>query len=261
MLRFASFLSPSLESFYRATAEYVGRRLGTETELVVGTSLDQITWGEVDVSFVCGYPYVVLAAGERPPQAIAAPVLTEPRYGGRPVYYSDVIVRRDDPMGRFADLRGCHWCFNEPTSHSGCLTVLHHLVQLGETKSFFGCFEEAGFHLESMRLVADGAYEASAIDSHVLAVARREDPDLVARLKVIDTIGPSSIQPVVVGAHVPDDTREMVRGALAVMHSDQQYAAVLGEALVARYAPVSDAAYDDIRRMLATVQSAGLLEA
>lgn len=261
MLRFATYLSPNLEQMYRATAAFVGEKLGTDVEFVVGTSPHQITWGEVDVAFVCGYPYVVLADGEEPPHALAAPVLTGSRYQDRPVYYSDVIVGQDDPVESFSQLRGCNWCYNEPSSHSGYLTVLHHLVRMGESTSFFGCFEEAGFHLESIRLVAEGTYEASAIDSHVLAVAARDTPELVARLKVIDSIGPSSIQPVVAAAHVPEDTSEMVRGALAVMHTDDRYGPVLARSLVTRYAPVSDVTYDDIRRMRTTVASAGLLEA
>lgn len=261
LLRFATFLSPNLEKLYRSTAAYVGERLGCRTELVVGTSFEQITTGEVDLAFVCGYPYVKLAAGPRPPHALAAPVPKGDRYRGRPVYFSDVVVRRDDPVSSFAELRGCHWCFNERSSHSGYLTVLNHLVRLGESPAFFGRFDPVGFHLEAMRLVAEGAYEASAIDSHVLAVARRDDAGLVDRLKVVEAIGPSSIQPLVAGDHVPEALRLDVQGVVAGMHADPGAAAALDEALVERYEPVTEGFGDDIRSMIEGVERSGFLGA
>lgn len=261
LLRFATFLSPNLEPLYRSTAAYVGERLGCETALVVGTSFEQITTGQVDAAFICGYPYVELARGPRPLHALAAPVVQGARYEDRPIYFSDVVVRRDDPISRFVDLRGCQWCFNERSSHSGYLTVLNHLVRIGETPAFFGRFEPVGFHLEAMRLVADGAYEASAIDSHVLAVAERDAPDLAAQLKVVEAIGPSSIQPLVAGDHVPEAIRVEIRQAVTAMHSDPSAAAALAEAQVDRYVPVTDSSYDDIRAMARAVERAGFLSA
>jgi phosphonate transport system substrate-binding protein len=257
-LRFATFLAPSLEPLYRATVAHVGDQLGCETELVVGTSYDQFAACDIDAGFICGLPYVRLAGRVH---ALAAPVCSEPRYEDRPVYFSDVVVRSDHPARRFTDLRGATWCYNEPASHSGYMTVLHHLVRMGETPAFFDRFEASGFHVTSMRLVAEGAYDASAIDSHVLAIARRRDPGLVRELKVIDAIGPSTIQPVVCAGNVPPDVREAVADALTRMHHDDRGRRALADALVARYAPVSDADYDDIRAMAAAVEAAGFVAA
>ena len=249
-LVFASFLSPNLEPLYRATVAHVGKRLGCETELVTGRSYEQFAARELDGGFICGLPYVRLVDVV---VALAAPVVAEARYGGRPVYFSDVVVRSDHPARSFTDLRGAAWCYNEPNSHSGYMTVLHHLVRMGETPAFFDRFDPVGFHLTSMKLVAEGAYEASAIDSHVLAVARRSSPDVVRDLKVIDTIGPSSIQPFVAARHVPQDVREAIAEAVTTMHLQEPDA--LERGLVDRYVAVSDHDYDDIRAMCAAVSS------
>jgi ABC-type phosphate/phosphonate transport system substrate-binding protein len=97
-LRFASFLAPNLLPVYRVLAERIGGRLGRPVEVVVGTSFDQFERGEADLGVICGLPYVWLAAQQPPPvEPLAAPVLAGKRYGGRPVYYSDVIVHRDTP--------------------------------------------------------------------------------------------------------------------------------------------------------------------
>src|SRR5207249_922479 len=105
------FLSPSLESFYRASVDHVGATLGIETEFVVGENYEQFAAGDIDAGFICGLPYVRLAGVVHP---LAAPVVDEPRYEGRPIYFSDVVVREDHAARCFADLRGASWCYNEP---------------------------------------------------------------------------------------------------------------------------------------------------
>src|SRR5207237_9162872 len=97
-------------------------------------------------------------------EPLAAPQLEGQRFAGRPVYYSDVVVHRDSPYYCFSDLRGCSWAYNEPLSHSGYGVTLYLLVQLGETRCFFGRVIVAGWHERSLRLVASGEVDASAID-------------------------------------------------------------------------------------------------
>ena len=129
------------------------------------------------------------------------------RYGDKPIYYSDVIVHRDSPFSSFLDLRGRSWAYNEPHSHSGYGITRYHLVEIGETHGFFGEVIEAGFHEESIRMVAAGEVDASAIDSQVLAVAMRDDPSLARSLRIVDALGPSTIQPVAVSKRVPLELR------------------------------------------------------
>ena len=173
-LRFATFLAPNMLPLYRFLAERIARRLGRPVELVVGVSFDPFERGEVDLGVICGLPYVWLAARQpRPVEPLAAPVLVGDRYAGRPVYYSDVIVRRDSPITCLEELRGCSWAYNEPASHSGHTATLYALVRMGARPGFFARVVEAGFHQQAIRLVHGGAVDAAAIDSQVLAVELR----------------------------------------------------------------------------------------
>jgi phosphonate transport system substrate-binding protein len=258
-LRFATFLAPNMFPVYRGIADHVGRALGRDTELVVGEDFGAFAAGAADVGFLCGLPYVRLADGPAAPvEPLAAPVLVGARYGGRPVYFSDVVVRRDAPYRSFADLRGSAWAYNDPDSQSGYNVTRHRLLAVDRPAAFFGRVVRAGSHQRSLRLVAGREVDAAAIDSQVLAVELRDHPDLAGALRVIDALGPSTIQPVVAARRLPADLRAAVRAALLAMGEDPAARALLGRGFVERFAPVGDADYDDIRGMLAAVEAAGL---
>jgi phosphate/phosphite/phosphonate ABC transporter binding protein len=257
-LRFATFLAPNMLPVYRFLAARIGDRLGRPVELVVGSSFGQFEQGEADLGVICGLPYVWLAARRPTPvEPLAAPVLAGDRYGGRPIYYSDVIVRDDSPITCLEELRGCTWAYNEPASHSGHTVTLYSLVGMGARPGFFSRVVEAGFHQRAMRLVHTGAVDAAAIDSQVMAVELRDHPQLADRLRVVGTFGPSTIQPVVAASRLPDQLKDEVRQLLVELGDDPTARPLLAHGFVDRFRLVDDAAYDDIRAMLATIHAAG----
>lgn len=257
-LRFATYLSPNLLPLYRAVAAHVGKRLRVDTEVVAGGPYERLQADGHDVAFLCGLPYVLLVdRGEADLVSLVAPVVHGERYGGRPIYYSDVVVRRDSEVRAFADLRGRVWAYNETWSHSGYNVARYHLLRLGETGGFFGRVRRAGLHLRALALVRRGEADAAAIDSHVLDVERRHDPSLDEDLRVIEALGPSTIQPVVASGRLPASLREELRDALVGMGEDPEAARALDRALVERFVPVTDADYDGIREMARAAKAAG----
>jgi phosphonate transport system substrate-binding protein len=258
-LRFVSFLAPNLLPVYGFIARHVGARLGCLTELRASGCYDDLA-DPPEVAFLCGLPYVEHTRHATPNvEPIAAPVLEGLRYGGRPVYFSDVIVRRDGPFRSFADLRGQSWSFNEPHSQSGYGIARHHLLRLGQTNGYFGPVIEAGFHERSIRLVCSGEVAASAVDSQVLAVALRDHPALAEGLRVIDSLGPSPIQPVVVACHLPAALKEDIRAVLVEMACDPEAQQWLARGFIERFVVADDATYDPIRAMLCEAEAAGFL--
>jgi phosphonate transport system substrate-binding protein len=260
-LRFGTYLAPSVRPVYEAITVEVGRRLGVETELVVETSYESCRQDLNDVCFVCSLPYVTFEReGLDLAEPVAAPVLIGDRYGGEPIYFSDVIVGRASPARRFEDLRGRSWAYNEPLSHSGYGVTRFRLVELGETDGFFGEVIQAGFHSESIALVARGDVDAAAIDSQVLSIAFRDDPSLADRIRVIDALGPSTIQPIAVSKRVPPDLRDAIRAVLVSLGDDPAMRERLADGLVERLVPVTAADYDDIRAMLDACEAAGFMQ-
>jgi phosphonate transport system substrate-binding protein len=118
---------------------------------------------------------------------------------------------------------------------------------------------EARYHERSIGLVCSGVVDASAIDSQVLAIALRDYPDVAAQVRVIDTFGPSTIQPLVVARRLPERLRANVLSVLVEMGGDPAARAALAHGFIERFVPVCDSSYDDIRQMLGTAEAAGVL--
>jgi phosphonate transport system substrate-binding protein len=258
--RVVTFLAPDMFPVYEGTIAYVSRKLRYPMELVAGTHYGEIQ--DADFCFVCGLPYVL----RTPPRmqtslltALVAPVLRGDRYRGRPIYFSDVIVHRNSPFHAFAELRGCSWAYNEPESQSGYGITRYWLALRGETNGYFGQVVKAGFHQRAIRMVAEGQVQASAIDSLVLAIELRDHPELVPQLRVIESLGPSTIQPFAATSRVPPSLRQDIQAVLTEMHQDRDAKALLERGFIDRFVAVQDQDYDDIRQMLGMCESAGFL--
>jgi phosphonate transport system substrate-binding protein len=254
-LRLITYLSPNLFWFHSFISRYLAERLRCPMKLVVGSDYSQLPLC-ADIAFVCSLPYVEhTRLGAPRIEPLVAPVLKGERYGGKPIYFSDVIVRRESPIESFADLRGRSWAYNEPQSQSGYGITRFHLATRGETNGYFGRVVEAGWHERAIHMVCSGEVDASAIDSHVLDVALRQNPSLADRLRIIDTLGPSTIQPIVVARSLPEPLKSELRDVFLGMADDPRARPQFERALVERFEQVTDATYDDVRHMLAVTET------
>jgi phosphate/phosphite/phosphonate ABC transporter binding protein len=257
MLTLANYLADNARPLYERIAAYLDGRLGEPAKLLIGPSwaerLALLDAGEVQVGFICGLPYTHRLDRV---ELLCAPEMAHPRYQGRPDYFTDVIVRRDSRYRTFADLRGARYAYNDVGSNSGYVIPRDHLLQLGETAGYFGSVQASGGHQKSIDLVLDGAVDTSGIDSTVLELEMKQRPAVGPALRVVQTIGPNPIPPVVVSRALPAETRERLRAVFLAMHQDAEGRAALAEGLLARFVPVTDADYDPIRQMVKRAERA-----
>jgi phosphonate transport system substrate-binding protein len=255
-LRITSCQAANADSWVAAVVKYLAEQLGRPAEFI-----NQIAWeerdrlldaGQVDVGWICGWPYVrKLARPNANLELLAAPVMAAPRYHDQPIYFSDVVVRRDSPYTSFADLRGAAWGYNEPGSQSGFNITRYHLAKLGESWAYFGRVVRTGAHQASLREVRAGRLDATAIDSTVLETELERDPALAADIRIIGELGPSPIPPWVVTTSLPADLREALRTLLLEMHMHPAGRDALAVGHLARFAAVTDRDYNPIREMAA----------
>jgi hypothetical protein len=161
-LHIISYLSPSIPAeFFRVIADDLNATLEFN-EAISGPlpgAAKPFTNGRADIGFVCSPTYRWL----RPKvDLLPLPIPDDPRAEGRPIYFGDVIARRD--VKTLEELRGGVWAYNDRNSRSGWFSMTE---RLGE--SFFS---RAAVGIAS-QLDRDGAVrraaDAAAIDSTFFA--------------------------------------------------------------------------------------------
>jgi phosphonate transport system substrate-binding protein len=98
-----------------------------------------------------------------------------------------------------------------------------------------------------VKVVETGEAEAAAIDSNTLWLKRREDPSLGARLRVIESWGPSPIQPLLVREAIPRAVRARIAEALLTLDAVPGLPERLGAFGLLRFTPVEETDYAGVR--------------
>jgi phosphonate transport system substrate-binding protein len=253
-LKLASCMAENSELFCQAVADYIDEKLGIRTEYVTGIPWQErerlFDQGEIHILWLCGLPYVDKAdLPEASMELLTVPVPVGNRYHGRPVYFSDVIVREDSPFHSFAELRGASWVYNEPRSHSGYNVVRARLATRGESRGFFGAVFESGAHTASLEMILQGSVDGSAIDTTVLEWLSDRRPEIRTQVRVVETLGPSPMPPWVVSTKLPEGIRADLRQLLIDMDRDGLGQRVLAGGRIERFVVVEDRDYDSIREM------------
>lgn len=260
----AAFVSQSGVGVYRQMTDYIAKKAGRKVELIDGLSYESINKmlgsGDMDVGFVCGLPYVLLH--DKPSaeaELLVAPVMKAARYGGKPKYFSDLIVRVDSPYKKLEDLKGKAYVYNDELSNSGYNLPRFRLVSAGLTDGFFASLKRSGSHEESIRMVASGEAEASYVDSLVLEYDQARGGTDANKVRVIDSVGPAGIPPIVVSAKVPEPTRQLLKRILLEMNTTPEGRKILDAAVVDKFVAVDDSNFDDIREMKQKAEQAKYL--
>jgi len=219
-------------------------------------------WARDDLGcvFMCGWPF----ARARPqPALIAAPVPAAARGGGRPVYVTDLVVRRDSPFKSLSDTFGGRVAWTARTSHSGFNALRHHLLaHLGaERRSLFA--ESVGpltTPAAALEAVLCGAADVAPLDSFALDLMRLHCAERVREARVIESTAPAPIPPLV--ASPGTGAVELVRLRRALLRAAA--APVLAETLaalaLAGFAAVEASDYAQAERWAAEAMAAGYPE-
>jgi len=254
-IRFVTYLSPSIpQALFRALADHVQRALGTErVSLRIETrasgpqSREELSCsGEgADVAFMCAPSFHWLQELDPPPMQLlgVAPVFEDDRNAGSPVYFCDVVVRRNSPVQSFSELEGGSWAYNDAASLSGYYCLLNKLAESGKDEGFFDRMVCSGSHLNSIDAVVRGEADAAAIDSNVFRMRLLKTPALHKELRVIETWGPFPIQPVAVRSTLPPELKNRLRAAFLTTQQDPLTRHTLEEFGLTRFVAVGPADY------------------
>ena len=258
----AAFVSGSGVDVYNELSNYLGKKLDYKVSFITGFSYSiinsMLNSGMVDIGFICGLPYIM---NRDEPQSnidlLLAPVMKNAKYKDKPIYYSYMIVHKDSKLDSFSALKGSSFVFNDEISNSGYNMPRAKLIEMGETSGFFGEVFRSGSHEESIRMVALGEADVSAVDSLVYDYDMARNSQYVQQTKIIEILGPAGIPPVVISTKVPLSLRQKIRDILLGMKNDPVGKKILESALVDRFVVVDDSNYDGIRKMKQQAQDSG----
>lgn len=216
------------------------------------TEQDPFAMDRADLGFLCAPSYLYLESLAEPSIELvpAGFVFADPRYERQAVYYSDVVVARDHSASSFEELAGCSWGYNDECSLSGYFSALQRLNELELNRKFFSDLVRTGSHLSSLAAVVKGDIDAAAIDSNVLAMQRRADPEMFGKLQVLESWGPFPIQPIVASRRLGDGLRERISSALLTMSEDRDLMKDLARFGLIGFKPIDEEAYEAERKAL-----------
>lgn len=256
-LRVVSYLAPNWFDFYQATTEFLSRVLAREVQLVQGQfdplSDPALLHDQLDLAFICGLPFGRYCQSvPHQLQALVAPVMQAPRYHNQPIYFADVIVKAASSFTNLESLKGSAFCYNDRGSNSGYHLIQQRLLQDESLQPMVGDAIASGSHQQSIRWVLAGQADWAAIDSTVLEQVLRDSPELVQQLRVIESIGPSPMPPLVAANHLGQAVIDRMQAAM--LHPDAALQATMQRMMVQRYAAVTSADYTVFNNCLAAME-------
>ena len=222
-LTLITYLSPSIPAgLYRLIADHVSESCDLDTALTFEERIsgplrgddDPFVDARADVGFLCAPSFRYLQPNV---DLLPVPVPLDSRAGGKPVYFSDVIVPVSSTATSLAGLRGRRWAYNDRNSKSGWFALVERIAPEWPD-GYFSSLIAAGSHIQAINLVASGAADAAAIDSNVLRLQIAERPALASRIRVMDSWGPFAIQPSVIRASLDVSLKQRIASALLTLH-------------------------------------------
>lgn len=199
-------------------------------------------WARPDMGcvFMCGWPWAMHGAPR--PVPLAAPVPAPPRYGGRAVYMSDLVVREDAPWRALPDAFGGRLGWTVAHSHSGCNAPRHHLLRYAARFPFAGAVGPLVTPVGVAQAVRDGRCEVGPMDGFAHDLLRRHAPDKVTGLRILESTAEAPIPFLVAAPGTPERIAAPLRAALLALHEDAAARPLLDGVLVARFVPVDTVA-------------------
>jgi len=253
--------SPSLAAAWATLFARVSAASRVDLEVIdhaYPAPLDDL-WAREDMGcvFMCGYPWALRA--ERP-RLLAAPVPSPARYGGRPVYFTDFVVRADSRFETLEDTFGARLAFSIESSHSGYNAPRHHLLAY-RTAARPTFYAETVGPLVSPRRVLDavlgGRADVGPVDSYLFDLWRRHLPELTGAVRVVATTEPAPIPPLVASPMIDEAMCKRLTEALLGAHSDPDLAPTLDTLLLTGFAEVTPERFEVFVERQRAAESAG----
>ena len=258
-------VNTAVEERWRELFSWIAQRSGVPLAVVEHPAPAPIEdlWRRDDLGWVlmCGYPLATWDNGMRPvPIATPAP-LPQP-FGGRPVYWSDIVVRADSRFEREGDLAGTRFGWTTEDSQSGYQAPRRHFAKraLGRGGDFFGSVR-GPLHTPRrvVESVIEGSVDAGALDAYWHLLLRLHEPEMAAQLRVVGRTEETPIPCFVTARGTSRAVRERLAHAFVESIEARELQQIFSDLALAGFARVETGAYADLARHAQSTDAAGYL--
>ena len=235
---------------WRSLLTWVVATAGVDVEVIDYPAPQPLSdlWSRPDLAcaFMCGYPLTLTVPH---PVILAAPVPSPDAYGGEPVYWTNLVARKDGPVRTLEDALGCRMAFTTTDSQSGYHAPRVLLAPHAQERRRL--FSATVGPLFTPRRVVEaliaGEADVGPVDSYAFDLITRHDPGWVEPLAVIAKTRRTPIPPLVGSPRLPQGDARRLSAALLSVGEAPELAVVRETLLLRGFAAVSRARYDVLR--------------
>jgi ABC-type phosphate/phosphonate transport system substrate-binding protein len=216
-------------------------------------------WSRPDLgcAFMCGFPYKLT---DHPPRPVAAPVPLAGPVPGRPYYATHLVVKADSRFESLEDTFGGRLGYTVDDSHSGYNALRHHLLPYRRQHGRDLYSQSVGPLTTPRRVIdsilADGI-DVGPLDSYAWDLLQRHDPDLTARIRIVETTDAAPIPFLVASRQCPDQVVTSLQTALMEFGEIAACDGLRERLCLQSFAPVVITEYDLMMRWNAEARAAG----
>ncbi|WP_034374581.1 phosphate/phosphite/phosphonate ABC transporter substrate-binding protein [Comamonas testosteroni] len=205
-------------------------------------------WARSDLGLVmmCGLPF---SMHDHRPEIIAAPVPVADRYGRRPVYFTDIVIRADSQWQTLEDSFGGILGFTLEDSMSGGVALRHHLAPLRAQRGS-RLYRKAEGGLVNARGVIDaliaGRIDVGPLDSYYHELLQSYEPDYASQVRTIATTQAFPIPPLIATAELNPEQLKRLQAALSSTASAPEVAGLMKRLLITGFTVPLASDYDSL---------------
>ena len=193
-------------------------------------------WARDDLVAVmmCGLP---LSRRAIEPVILAQPLPSLPRYGGRAVYCTDIVVGAGSAFKTLADTFGHRAGYTRKDSQSGYYAFRHHLLTRhpGNPQPYSsitgGLVNARGI----IQAIAENRINVGPLDAYAHDLIRHTEPDYAAQVRIVATTAPTPMPAIMASARLTDDELDRLRDAFKAAIAAADLAAARAALLLADF--------------------------
>ena len=212
------------------------------------------TRDDLGLAMMCGLPFAQRINEARRPTLVAAPLPSPARYGGQPVYFTDIVVSADSPYRTLEDTFGGVVGYTLADSMSGGVALRHHLESYRTARRprlYRGAVGDLIHARGVIEALATGRIDVGPLDSYYHDLLRHHEPAFAAQARIVASTPALPIPPLVATATLTGDELARLREALLATAAAPELAPIMERLLLAGFAIPDAADYRPLAAMAA----------